>query len=171
MTGASSPLLWLDRLFREEQPRLRAGLQRWLGRRDLAEDALQDTFTRLAAAGGPPMAGDLSSYIARSARNAAIDRLRSPGSRSLGDAPPSPDLPSHQPDPEDVAAQRQRARRFAAALAELPAPQRAMVLAARVHGHSHAAIAARHGTSPAAVEKTIARALRRLAAIADGAAP
>jgi len=67
------------------------------------------------------------------------------------------------PLPDAVLEHRDRVRRFSAALKALPAPQQAMIIAARVDGLSYAAIAVRHGTSPAAVEKAVARALKRIA--------
>ncbi|ONG53111.1 hypothetical protein BKE38_13400 [Pseudoroseomonas deserti] len=161
------PRPWLDRLFREEQGRLRRRLGRWLGCQAAAEDVLQDSFLRLIGSQAATQANDPAAYLARAARHAAADRLRGPSGRPAGQAPLPEDLACDAPLPDAVAEQRERVRRFAAALRALPDKQRAMVVAARLDGQSHAAIAARHGTTPAAVEKAVARALQRLSACLD----
>ncbi|WP_419899700.1 RNA polymerase sigma factor [Roseomonas sp. USHLN139] len=162
MRDLALPRHWLDRLFREEQGRLQRRLGRWLGCPAAAEDVLQDSFLRLSGSEAAAGAREPAAYLARAARHAAADRLRGPTGRATGQAPLPEDLACPAPLPDAVAEQRERVRRFAAALRALPEKQRAMVVAARLEGQSHAAIAARHGTTPAAVEKAVARALLRL---------
>ncbi|WP_159999947.1 RNA polymerase sigma factor [Roseomonas sp. 18066] len=169
MRDLALPRHWLDRLFREEQGRLQRRLGRWLGCPAAAEDVLQDSFLRLAGSQAATEARDPAAYLARAARHAAADRLRGPAGRPSGQASLTEDLACPGPLPDAVAEQRERVRRFATALRALPAQQRAMVVAARLEGQSHAAIAARHGTTPAAVEKAVARALLRLSACLDEA--
>jgi RNA polymerase sigma-70 factor (ECF subfamily) len=59
-------------------------------------------------------------------------------------------------------------RRLQTALAELPEAQRRVLALKRVEGLSHAEIARRTGLSPAAIEKNLARGLRRLRELLDG---
>jgi len=165
MSDAVSPYQWLDRLFREEERRLQRRLGRWLGCPAAAEDALQDAFLRLASSPCVQAAQNLPAYLNQVARHAAVDRLRSPAGRPSGHEVLSDQWACPAPLPDAVVVQRQRVRRFSEALATLPARQRAMVVAARVDGLSYDAIAHRHGTTPAAVEKVVARALRRMDAV------
>jgi RNA polymerase sigma-70 factor (ECF subfamily) len=155
-------LAWLDRLFREEHRQLQRRIGRWMGGSAAAEDVLQDTFLRLATSDAAPGAGNLPAYLTRSARHAASDWRRGKPGRPAGEASLSEDFASPLPCPETAAIQRERMRHFATALATLPDRQRQMVVLARVEGLSYAAIAARLGSTPAAVEKAVARALLRL---------
>lgn len=172
MRDLALPHHWLDRLFRAEQKRLRGRLARWLGCPATAEDVLQDTFLRLASSPAAAQAQDPAAYLGRAARHAAADRLRGAAGRPSGSAPVPEEIAAAQPLPDAVLEQRDRVRRFAAALQTLPERQRAMVVAARLDGLSYAAIATRHGSTPAAVEKTVARALLRLgAALGEDGSP
>jgi RNA polymerase sigma factor (sigma-70 family) len=167
-------LHWLDRLFREEHHQVQRRIGRWLGNTAAAEDAVQDAFLRMAASPAAAQAQDPPAYLARAARHAAIDRLRRKADiRQNGEAL-SEDIPCPLPAPDVAAAQRQRIRHFTAALQTFPERQRQMVVAARVEGLSYATIAARHGSTPAAVEKAVSRALQRLEAVMakdDGPSP
>lgn len=171
MSDTAPPLAWLDRLFREEQGQLQRRVARWMGGAAAAEDVVQDTFLRLASSAAAPGADNRPAYLARSARHAAVDWLRGKAGRPSGDATLPETLPAALPGPEEVAIHRQRVRLFSAALAGLPERQREMVVLARVQGLTYAAIAARHGTTPAAVEKAVARALQRLDAALSAAPP
>ncbi|MBE9604710.1 sigma-70 family RNA polymerase sigma factor [Acetobacteraceae bacterium H6797] len=163
MYDLALPYQWLDRLFRKEQRRLQRRLTRWVGCEASAEDVLQDTFLRLASSPSAASADNPSAYLGRAAHHAMVDRLRGPAGRPSGQEALDEQMASPEPLPDTVLEHRDRVRRFAAAIQSLPAAQQAMIIAARVDGLSYAAIAERHGTSPAAVEKTIARALKRIA--------
>ena len=168
MPDIAASLHWLDRLFREEHHQIQRRIGRWLGNTAAAEDAVQDAFLRLATSPAAAQAQDLPAYLARAARHAAIDRLRLKADGRTDAEAVSEELPCPLPAPDDAAAQRQRIRHFAAALETLPERQRQMVVAARVEGLSYAAIAIRHASTPAAVEKAVSRALQRIDAVMTG---
>ncbi len=76
MTGAAAHEA-VDRLFREESGRAVATLIRVLGDFDLAEEAVQDAFTRaLEAWPAQGVPRNPAAWITTTARNAAIDRIR-----------------------------------------------------------------------------------------------
>jgi RNA polymerase sigma-70 factor, ECF subfamily len=67
----------IERVFREEHGRILAGLIRFLGDFDLAEEALQEAFATACQRWpieGPP--SNARAWITASARNSAVDRLR-----------------------------------------------------------------------------------------------
>jgi RNA polymerase sigma factor (sigma-70 family) len=170
----AASLHWLDRLFREEHQQLQRRIGRWLGSTAAAEDAVQDAFLRMATSAAAAQAQDPPAYLARAARHAAIDRLRRKADGRQDGEALTEQMPCPLPAPDVAAAQRQRIRHFTAALQRLPQRQQQMVVAARVEGLSYAAIAARHGSTPAAVEKAVSRALQRLEAVmamGDGPSP
>jgi RNA polymerase sigma-70 factor (ECF subfamily) len=59
-----------------QSPRLRAYLRVLLGRREEAEDALQELFLRYLRRGPPPGTEDASRWLFRVARNLALNTLR-----------------------------------------------------------------------------------------------
>lgn len=101
----------LERLYREEYSRILASLARVVGDLELAEESVQDAFVaaleRWPRGGLPPSPGG---WLARTARNRAIDRLRRRTRfkarthtiealrLAIPDAPPAPDA---RPLPDD----------------------------------------------------------------------
>ncbi|MFF4232068.1 RNA polymerase sigma factor [Streptomyces sp. NPDC001820] len=93
-----------ERVFREEYGRAVAVLVRAFGDIDIAEEAVQDTFTtalrRWPSAGLPPSP---AGWIITTARNRAIDRLRREASRQNRHAQAAllhaPDAPAQEEDP------------------------------------------------------------------------
>ena len=82
----------LDRVFRREGGRVLAGLIRFTGDFDLAEDALQDAFARaLVAWARDGLPENPGAWLATAARRRALDLLRRRKVRAVGELPDLPD--------------------------------------------------------------------------------
>jgi RNA polymerase sigma-70 factor (ECF subfamily) len=123
------------------------------GKKDVAEDLVQETFVRLLTRPLPPMddAGTRR-YLFRIATNLLRDRWRS------GDATPyaEPAEPSHADDLDTPIAVR-------AALARLKPRERELLWLAYVEGMDHAEIAAATGLQRLSVRIALYRARRKAA--------
>lgn len=139
-------------------------LQRRTGNRDLAEDATQDVFVRLAASGRALAPTEEAPYLATSARNAATDQWRRSEEaevvsldaaaqelRALADP--------RQREPQQIVEQRQRIARLNDAVAELPERQRQAFLLNRIDGLTHDEVAQAMGISARMVSKHLNRAM------------
>jgi len=124
-----------------------------VGKKDVAEDLVQETFVRLLTRPLPPMddAGTRR-YLFRIATNLLRDRWRS------GDAAPytEPAEPSHTGDFDTPIAVR-------AALARLKPRERELLWLAYVEGMDHAEIAAATGLQRLSVRIALFRARRKAA--------
>lgn len=143
---------------------LRGHLSRRTGSRDLAEEALQETWVRLATMGEQPVAvQDKHAYLLRLAGNIAIDLLRRErrhSARAVSDEAVLQEIADHAPSPEAYVLHRDELRALVHALLELPAKPCAALLMNRCDGLTHAQIAVRLKVSPSMVAKYLAQALR-----------
>jgi RNA polymerase sigma-70 factor (ECF subfamily) len=143
---------------------LRSALKKRTGSHELAEDALQETWLRLASIQAKPVEiRDRQAFILRIAGNIAIDLLRKEqrhSSRCTSDDAVLDALVDSYPSPETFAIDRDRLRQLVLALARLPAKPRAALLLNRCDGLSHAGIADRLGVSESMVARYLAQALR-----------
>jgi RNA polymerase sigma factor (sigma-70 family) len=121
-------------------------------------DLLQSLFLRLWHR-GPPQAELSGAYLARSARNLAIDHQRATRSRPHPQGEPTAETPCHRPDPEQALAAGQAAQTIRDALLDLPPRTRQIFLLNRARRLSYAAIARALGISVSTVEKEMMRAL------------
>lgn len=143
---------------------LRALLRRHTGSLELAEDALQETWLRLA--GLKAQSGvihDRQAFILRIAGNIAIDlarREKRHSSRCINDDVLLEALADSYPSPETFAIDRDQLRQLTRALMQLPAKPRAALLMNRCDGMSHRDIAVRLGVSESMVARYLAQALR-----------
>lgn len=144
---------------------LRMALKKRTGSHELAEDALQETWLRLASL--PPRTievRDRQAFILRIAGNIAIDLLRKERrhtSRCFSDDAALEAVADRSPSPETIAIDRDQLRQLVLALAELPAKPRMALLLNRCDGLSHAQIAASLNVSESMVARYLAQALRR----------
>lgn len=140
-----------------------------------AEDCLQDLYVKLRTSepiGAPdaPLA-----YLYRAAASVALDRIRSRGRTAkrdsdwtdsqtvmAGDEAVADAVPA-----DEALIARERLRRLAAAVAELPQQARRVFTRLKLDGLSHADVAAELGISKSAVEKNIATAMRHLSLLRD----
>lgn len=162
MTTAAEMRDDLMTVYLQQWGSLRSFLNRRTGSRDLAEDALQETWLRLERMqGGGAAIKDSQAYVLRIAANIAIDLIRRER-RHAGTAGELELLavPDCMPSPETVAIDRDRLRQFGAALAGLPPKPRAALLMNRCDGLTHAEIARRLGVSESMVAKYLAQSLR-----------
>ncbi len=134
---------------------------RYLGDRDTAADAFQETFMRLVdgAVGYEPR-GRFPSWIFTIARRVCLDILRADKKQpSLGDAG---DIPAISGPAADIE-RRDELERY---LSRLPPEQREVLLLHRYHGFAYEEVAAMTGSTEAAVKQKAYRALKTLRAAA-----
>lgn len=152
-----------DALYEAHRPALVRYLARFAGDPELAEDAAQEAFVRLAER-PPGSDANLRAWLFTVATRIAVDQARSrrrrdalleaaPGRPAMGDPPDRPD------EALDKAELRRRVR---AALDTLDEKERTVLLM-REEGFAHREIAEAVGTTTGSVGTMIARALRKLA--------
>lgn len=158
------------RLVERHQSRLMAAALRMTELRALAEDVVQETFSRAwrdaphfrPYANGRPGA---AAWLSRVLTNLAIDHLRRPRTAAL-EAAPEPYDPAAPPDDDLIA--REAAARVRAAVSVLPQRQRIAIGLTYDVGLSNAEGATAMETSVGAYELLLVRARRALrAALAD----
>jgi RNA polymerase sigma-70 factor (ECF subfamily) len=140
-------------------------LRRYFGSPAEAEDAAQEVFVRLAAAGKAIPLAEEQPYLRRAARNVAIDGWRkSAGRENLQQVSLDAEYeePGLQTDGDHTAARagwQQMATRLDEALQELPTRQREAFVLHRIEGHTVDETADRMGISSRMVVKHLSRAL------------
>lgn len=159
----------IDRLYREQFPRLVTLATGWLGDRDAAEDVAQEALIRLcrALADGSPVARP-GAWLTRVARNLAVSRLRAQARQvSLSDAAEpcarSAARGGAEPlaDPSDLIEQRERLDEVLAALLRLRSQERDDLLL-NLRAPDQITAAASRGLSRSAWAARLARAREAL---------
>jgi RNA polymerase sigma factor (sigma-70 family) len=142
----------LELTVQRERPRLLRFIRRRIADVAEAEDILQDTLYELVLAYRllQPVE-QAGAWLARVARNRIVDRFRRRAVRAQGaEAPPAvtPELlPAPDAGPEAAALRSALLEQLAAALAQLPAEQRAVFVAHELEGVSFRELAVRSGVS------------------------
>lgn len=154
-------LIVVRRLLIDRYDEIKLRLTRRLGSSELASDALQDAWVKIARV---ETLGDVQNprrYIIGVAMNAARDRLKQADNRYLTQTEIGAllEIPDEAPDPARIVESRSEVRRLEAVLQELPARQREILLAARVDTLPRQEIARRLGISLRLVEKELQRAV------------
>jgi RNA polymerase sigma factor (sigma-70 family) len=139
---------------------IRIRLAHSLGSKELADDALHETYLRLHRSDAIGVIQQPESYIFRIALNVATDKRREERRR----ASQAEVLASIRPQDEALDLSRELEARseveaLKRALAELPPRRRAILIAARVDGLSHEVIAGRFNISRTMVQKELRRAV------------
>ena len=124
---------------------------RILRNRSDAEEVLQEVFVRVWTRADTYDArlGTPAAWLARMARNRAIDRLRAKRTRGDVDVPVAGESAREEPaavgtvTPEQLATDTERQQTVRAALETLPAEQRELIAAAFFDGYTHSELAAR----------------------------
>jgi RNA polymerase sigma-70 factor (ECF subfamily) len=152
------------RLVERHGTRLMALAVRITGNRAVAEEIVQETFTRAwTHAPGWQQKGEparaFSGWLSRVATNLAIDQLRKPRSLPIEDAPEPMDPAA---DAMEALIARQKLARLQAALVTLPPRQRAAIALTYDQGLSNIEGAAALETSVGAFELLLVRARRAL---------
>lgn len=161
-------------LFRRLAPRVYHYVRRLLGHDARAEEVTQDVFVqvyRFRDRWRPD--GRLATWVFTIATNLCLNELRRPERQlrvDLGEqrgprdsAADESELPdAGAPGPEEQAAGRQLLRALDAAVAALPAKQRAALLLSRIDGLAHRDVAAVLGSTEGAVKALLFRATQAL---------
>jgi RNA polymerase sigma-70 factor (ECF subfamily) len=136
---------------------------RILGRRDLAEDVMQDVYVRVWQRAGDfnPETGSPITWLATIARNRALDETRRKTTRSLEDCPEVFELPSEDDPRIDQERSEQRSR-LQACLDGLASEKRQLVMLAYVYGMTREELALRTGQPVATVKTWLRRSLAQL---------
>lgn len=146
--------------FLQQQGRMEKQLSRWVACRATAADLVQELFIRLWRRRDVQVE-DLGQYMMRSARNLAIDHLRSQRSRLRTESALLPEQMLGAPSTvEDGHQADHDLHQVDAALRTLPERTRHVFLLNRIHGQSYSEIADALGISSSAVEKHMMRALQ-----------
>jgi RNA polymerase sigma factor (sigma-70 family) len=135
-------------------------LERFVGSKDGAAEALHETYLRLDKAGkvGPVL--DADAYILRMAHNVVYDQHR--GNQRYVTQEDIDEIfegPDELADPERIVAARRKVDVLKDAMEGLPPRRQAILLAARLDGHLNREIAERFGISLRLVEKELGLAL------------
>ncbi len=134
--------------------------KRILGDPATAEDVTQSVFTQLWAKPYSFAGGNFGGWIARVARNASLDVVRSAAVRRR-----EPEMPLDMPSEdvlEDEVFQRVRAGAIVEAVKALPADQREAIEQAYFQGLSYREVAERMGAPLGTVKSRIRSGLRQL---------
>ena len=153
----------MESLYEAHRPALVRYLARFAGDPDLAEDAAQEAFVRLAER--PPARDEnLRAWLFTVATRIAVDHARARRRREgLLEAGPDDPALGDPPDPPDEALDRARIRRRVRAALDTLDEKERTVLLMREEGFAHKEIAAAVGTTTGSVGTMIARALKKLA--------
>jgi RNA polymerase sigma factor (sigma-70 family) len=142
----------------------KARLTRHLGSEELASESLHETWLRLhreddiGAVRNPP------AYLLRIVVNVAMDRLRVENRRARrSEIQAALEIADHAPGPAREAEARLELRALESAINELPERARAILIASRLDGLTHQAIAKRLGIS----RRTVVYELERTVALLE----
>lgn len=154
-------LATIRRLFVDRYDILKARLTQRLGSADLAGDAMQDTWLRLARTETVGVVQSPQSYLFRIVLNVAEDRNRNERRQRLSPVEIDSllELPDSAPSPEQIILARSDFEAFKAVVDELPERRREIFLAARVGNMPRQEIADRLGISRQLVAKELRLAL------------
>lgn len=160
-------------LYRATVAPLRRYLARLLRNESEAEDVAHDAYLRIYPTVQKDAAEKPEALLYTTARRLAINRLKRRAISPIsGTEAPIDRTAAAQPGVAQQVIARQELARLEAAIAQLPAGCRAVLLLRKVELLSHAEIADRLGIAISTVEKQHARALRFLrAALADAPSP
>lgn len=140
---------------------LRSRLTQLLGSADGATAALNETWLRLDQVPDSGTVADPDAYLLRIASNIARNQYRQDAPYlSADDVGQLVNYADELADTERVVASRRAGQRLLAVLDQLPVRQRAMLVAAHLHGERNETIARRHDVSISTVERELRLALR-----------
>ena len=136
---------------------------RILGRRDLADEVLQEVYIRVWQRAGDfdAASGSPITWLAAIARNLALDEARRKTPRSIEEFPEILQLPSDD-DPSATQERNEDVRRLQACLEGLEPEKRELVLLAYHYGMTREEISARINRPVATVKTWLRRSLEQL---------
>jgi RNA polymerase sigma-70 factor (ECF subfamily) len=136
---------------------------RILGRRDLADEVLQEVYVRVWQRAGEydPASSSPITWLATIARNRALDEVKRKTMRSLEDCPEVLEVPSGDDPSADLERSEER-RRLHACLDGLEPEKRDLVRLAYYYGLTRDEISSRIGRPAATVKTWLRRSLAQL---------
>ena len=148
-------------LFRHFAPRIKAFLMKSGANAALAEECAQDVMATLWQKSHlfDPARASVATWVFTIARNRRIDALRKSRRPEPEDLPWGPEA---EPDQSEAMEMQQETDRLGAALAQLPAKQRALIERAYYGDLTHSEIAAETGLPLGTIKSRIRLALERL---------
>jgi RNA polymerase sigma-70 factor (ECF subfamily) len=153
---SESPLAAIRTLFVERYDHLKARLTQRLGSPDLAGDAMQDTWLRLAGADTVSVVQNPDSYLFRVLLNVAEDRRRRERRhRHAVDIDAALEVQDEAATPEEALLAQADLDAFQKIIGELPERRRTIFLAARFGNMPRQEIADRLGISRRSVAREI----------------
>jgi len=142
----------------------RKRLTRQFGSEEVASETLHETWLRLDRPGDAGPVRSPPAFLMRIAANIAKDRQRAERrrtKRSVSDE--ALDVADPAPDPARTVEARLDLKKVEAAIAELPKRTQAILMASRVHGMTHQAIADKLGIS----KRTVLYELKQAVVLLD----
>ena len=148
-------------LFRHFAPRIKAFLMKSGANAALAEECAQDVMATMWQKSHlfDPTRASVATWVFTIARNRRIDALRKSRRPEPEDLPWGPEA---EPDQAEAMEMQQETDRLGAALAQLPAKQRALIERAYYGDLTHSEIAAETGLPLGTIKSRIRLALERL---------
>jgi len=162
------------RLYELTGSRLLAIARGILGRPDVAEDVLQDSFLRVWrwAHRFDPGKGSAYGWLVRVVRNRALSATAALGRREHGQQGLDAEtMVAGEPDPADRAMRSEAARRVNSCLANLPANHRRSVSLVYFEGLTHSELADRMGVQLGTAKSWVRRGLAQMNRCLTGAEP
>ncbi len=149
-----------DEIFMAQRGVLLRSLQRIVGNRSTAEDLLQETYLRVSAALLKRPVEHLAPFMFQTARNLALDHLRSQrrqGGMVEQGVPAAviEQVPALSENPETQIVQQQLLSHLDEAIAGLPLRQQQVFMLNRMHGWSYGEIAEHLDVSLSTVQKDL----------------
>jgi RNA polymerase sigma factor (sigma-70 family) len=147
-------------IYEMEGPRMVGVARRILRRKDLAEDAVQDTFMRVwrAARSFDPKRGAARTWLYTILRNCSLSILRDESRFTFEEEP----VDGLALTSENAIARLPETSALRRCLERLDAPRRAVVVLSYVHGLSHGELAGRLGVPLGTVKSWVRRSLMSL---------
>ena len=147
-------------------------LQRMVNNPSTAEDLLQETYLRVTRALSERTVEHLEPFVFQTARNLALDHLRSRRIQSrtvLEDVPTEviESVPSSLSTPEEAHQAAQLLERLSVSLSQLSARQQRIFILSRLHGCSYQEIARELDVSLSTVQKELKLILAICVGVAD----
>lgn len=147
-------------------------LQRMVNNPSTAEDLLQETYLRVTRALSERTVEHLEPFVFQTARNLALDHLRSRRIQSrtvLEDVPTEviESVPSSLSTPEEAHQTAQLLERLSVSLSQLSARQQRIFILSRLHGCSYQEIARELDVSLSTVQKELKLIMAICVGVAD----
>ncbi len=158
---SESTRLLLKKLLVSRYANLICRIERVAGSKDTAADALHETWLRLGTANVPGSVANGYAYILSMAINVVFDKYRREHRHLYEDEIDELiEMPDELADPERIVAARFKIDELRTVMRGLTPRRRAILVAARIEGHTNKEVAERFNVSLRLVEKELSIALQ-----------